>query len=125
MMRVLRWIPAVRAMAVALRETSDARLEIQGENRALKAEVGRLQDEVREARDSERKAYQMLVNVDFQLKYGFAPYPDAPKLPEFKVRNDQSGPVESNVANGRDLVNEAKLEARKEIEEYLGRGASQ
>lgn len=122
-LRLLRWIPAVRTLARGLQESSDARLELQGENRALKAEVERLQEEVRESRNDERAAYQMLINVDFQLKYGFAPYPGSPKLPEYKVSKGNGGPVDSGVANGRDLVNEATAEAREEIQLYLSGAA--
>jgi outer membrane murein-binding lipoprotein Lpp len=100
------------SLEVKLQETSDSRMELQGEVRALRAEVARLQEEVTAAREAERTAYQMLINVDHQLKYGFAPYPDAPKLPEDKLSLDNGGPVNSGWVHGRQLVDAAKDENR-------------
>lgn len=46
---------------------------------------------MREALAGERTAYQLTINIDHQRLYGLAPYPDAPKLPESRVPQQQEG----------------------------------
>jgi len=106
-------------MERALRKASDARLEIQGQNIALRGEVENLREEVRKARDAERTAYQMLINVDYQLKFGMVPYPDAPKLPEHKVQQDNGGVLDPGIITGQELMRDGSAEAAMEFATYM------
>ncbi len=109
------------------REASDARLEMQGQNHTLRGEVENLREEVRKARDAERTAYQMLINVDYQLRFGFAPFVDAPRMPEHKVQHDNGGAMDPGMISGQDLMRDGRDAAIREFSAYmdnaLGRGA--
>lgn len=121
---LLRLIPAYRSMERGAREASDARLQLQGENLAMHAEIQRLQDEVREARDAERTAYRMIVNIDYQLRYGLVPFPGAPHLAERLMPGDGDKTPYVPAVSGGQLVEDAMAEARQEFDDYMKRAAS-
>lgn len=115
----LKVFPGIRQLRDDLAEAAGSRLELQGQIHELRSEVERWREEAADARQNERTAYQMLVNIEMQLKYGIAPYPQAPKLPERLVSRDAGGPVDSGYILGKQLRDAGTAEARAEFEEYL------
>jgi hypothetical protein len=119
MLRFFKTFVQCRELEQSLREASDARFELQGEVRALRGEVERMKEDLSASQKHERDAYQMLVNVDYQLKYGFAPFPDAPKLPEKLETHDTGGPVDSGYVPGRMLVEQGLAASREDFNKWL------
>ena len=121
MIAFLRWFPAYRQVERQLHETSIAREGLQGEVRALRGEVERLREDLQAAHESERTAYRMLINVDYQLRYGFAPYPDAPKLPEGRMPSSNEPILHTEYVNMSRVVDAARAEEREKFRrEVLG-----
>ena len=116
----LRWIPGALALERRLDEVSLSREALQAEVRALRGEIERLREDTRAAQEAERTAYQMLVNVDFQLKYGFAPFPGSPKLPDMKVPRDDGAVLDAGYVNMRRVVESEAQKEREKLAQELG-----
>lgn len=115
----LRAFSGKRQLREDLAEASSSRLELQGQIHELRSEVERWREEAAEARKNERTVYRLLVNVEMQLKFGIAPFPDAPKLPEHLVSHDTGGPVDSGYIHGRQLRDAGLVEAQEEFRAYM------
>lgn len=121
MIAFLRWFPAFRQIERQLHETSIAREGLQGEVHALRGEVERLREDLSKSHETERKAYQMLINVDFQMRYGIAPYLDAPKLPEGRAPASDEQILDTGYVNMSRVVDAARAEEREKLKkEVLG-----
>ena len=119
-LRLFRLFREAEALNVELRVAADARMELQGEVRTLREQLDRNRELLDEALHSERECYQMLINFEFQIRHGVAPFPRAPRLPEKMARHDNGGPVDSAYTNMRSVQAAVAQENRAEIEEALG-----
>lgn len=72
----------VRELERELVQEREARLLLEGQLTATRSQLDWLREQVVEAQRNERTLYQTGVNAQFQTKYGIAPFPDAPKIPD-------------------------------------------
>lgn len=119
-LRLFRQFREAEALNGELRAAADARMELQGEVRTLREQLDRQREVLDEAIRSERECYQMLINFEFQIRHGVAPFPGAAKLPEKMARHDNGGPVEASYLNIRAVQASVGEKNRLEIEEALG-----
>ena len=64
---------------------------------AMRSQIEYLREQAVEALKNERIVYQTGINVDYQRKYGFALFPDAPHLPI------SSAPVNDRIVVGEQV----------------------
>lgn len=109
----LRLFPRYRC----LQEAAADRLLLQDRINTLQSQVSELQRQVTEAHEQERLAYQAMVNMEIQPRYGFVMFPRAPHMPEGSDR-ESIKPIAAPYAQGRDI---AKRESAKTLSEWAKR----
>ena len=119
-LRRFRQFRDLEQLADELRAAAEARRELQGEVRTLREELYEQREVARVAAESERQCYRMLVNFEFQMRHGIAPFPDAPKLPEKLARHDDGGGIQMPYTNARSLQADIAEKNRAEINKAFG-----
>lgn len=88
--------------------------EAVGRARALEEELAVLRRQLVEALANERKAYQMQVNIAMQQRYGLAPYPEAPKLPDqFEEKVQVPTPIGTNFVHASTIAQQKTREFKE------------
>lgn len=87
------------------RAAAEVKLTLQGENRALLTQLEELSARAQRAEDRERAMMHMMLNVEFQRKFGITPFPESVHIPEGKLRSStESAAMETGYVNASDLV---------------------
>jgi len=81
MLRFLSVFPCVQRLIEDLQRAQTDTLLLQDRLESTLNDRERLWMEMKTARAGERDALHLLINVEYQRKYGIAPFPDAMKLP--------------------------------------------
>jgi hypothetical protein len=125
MERFLRLFPSYRRRLLELEaqqaEAAESVQRFQGQIHELRSEVDRLREERDEAQKQERQVYQMMLNVDNQVKYGFTPFPAAPHLPSAMENKGNGGPVEADYVNASSMLHEVRAQKRNDAKAWLER----
>lgn len=70
------------SLKALLESEREARIRLEAQCSILKSELERANERLDESLRNERLVYQTGINVNYQQKYGFSPFPDAPKIPD-------------------------------------------
>lgn len=126
MKALLRLIPGYanieRSLQRALSDLKGAgedRMLMQGKVQSLISEVQQLREERDKALEAERSAFKMVINVEFKIKYGFTPFPDAPSLPDVEV---DMRPIEPNTVSARAVAEETRQQFTEDLKEFMKAG---
>lgn len=122
-MSILRLFSSYRKLEDALRDADEDRLELHGQVRALTIEVERARADANRAAEQERKTYQVMLNVEYQRRLQFTPFPEVPSLPDRLMESMQPSVEESGIVNGRSVVEQELRRTRGLILDlYEGQG---
>lgn len=102
-----------------LRVEREARAAFEGQCAALREEVSGLRDMLAESLKNERMVYQMQVNANMQTRYGFAPFPDAPKIPDSFTGFERKDPVNPDYVNLRSVQATARAKYQAQLDELF------
>jgi hypothetical protein len=102
-----------------LRIEREARAAFEGQCAALREEVEDLRKQRDDAVKNERMVYQMQVNANMQTRYGFAPFPDAPKIPDSFSGFERKDPVNSDYVNLRSVQAAARAKYQAQLDEMF------
>lgn len=81
-----------------LHEQRERALLLEGQLAATRSQIDYLREQADKAIENERVVYQTGINVDFQRKYGFAPFPNAPHIPVAQSAANESPVVGHHVS---------------------------
>ena len=98
-----------RRLESELAREREARMMFEGQVIAMREELVALRAELSESLKNERIGYHSLVNAHMQTRYGFAPYPNAPKIPDSYAGFDNTQ-VESEYVHIRSLQDSARAD---------------
>lgn len=122
--RLISYLPGVRqAFARAeeaeqkLAECNERRAALQAENLALQTFQQEMWQRFDSALERADVAQQVMINVEYQARHGFAPYPSRPKAPD-SIEHAMKA-MESPFAQARDLAREAEAKAHDELRAHL------
>lgn len=94
-----------------LREAQRRADELQGRNFELTREVDDLRQRLNEVTAEERLVYRTMLNVEYQTRYGWTPFPTEPHIPQ---HIEEKSVVEQAAQGG---FHEARLFAEKQARE--------
>lgn len=105
-----------------LRAERDARLLLEGQVSAQRAEITRVNEMLAEALQNERRVYQMHVNIDMQGKHGFVPFPDSPSIPSevYQASQNAATQIEPDYVNMKNVQARRFSEFRSEVRNAVG-----
>jgi len=119
LLEILGLIPEARA-AARLAEAEAARRDLQVQIHEMRSEMERLREDARDSRVAERAAYQMMVNVHYQQRYGgWTPFPEAPHIPAYKAPASAGGPLDDGEMRVEDLYRAEMERSQQEFAELL------
>lgn len=90
LLRLLSFFPCIQRLLQDVSEAQREKLILQDRLDSALSDRERVWKEMQIAREGELAALHTLINIEYQQRYGVAPYPDAVKLPPAK---DSGGPV--------------------------------
>ena len=90
MLRLLALFPVIARLMEDLSKSQSEVYTLQDKLNQLLNDRDRVWQEMQTALAGERAALHMVINVEYQRRYGIVPYPDDVKLPPSK---DPGGPV--------------------------------
>jgi hypothetical protein len=88
MLRILSFFPCVLRLIEDLQRAQTDTLLLQDRLELALNDRARLWEAMQTSRAAESEALHLLINVEYQRKYGIAPFPDSMKLPPSMAAQD-------------------------------------
>lgn len=122
--RLISYLPGVRQAFARveeaeqkLAECNERRATLQAENLALQAFQQEMWQRFDAALERADVAQQVMINVEYQARHGFAPYPARPKAPD-SIEHAMKA-MEAPFVQARDLARNSAAAEIEKMREYL------